>query len=89
MYNITGAQAIRETAKKYGLNHTNTFYIKQVQKEYGLSVNQPQIVQTIGAAKARHLTVEANVFNKARALIEACQHDLSLAITALKILTMR
>lgn len=86
MYDITGAQAIRETAKKYGLCHSNKFYINQVLRDFGMSVTQTQIVQTIGAAKTRRITVEPSMLKKARSLIDSCHQDIALAMTALKLL---
>ncbi|MCH9776310.1 MAG: hypothetical protein K0U90_07750 [Planctomycetes bacterium] len=78
----SGCDAIRSIASKFGFGHSNRFYIDQVRREYGMTVSQVQVIQSIGAAKTRQITVEPHMLIKAQELLIACNHDMALVRAA-------
>lgn len=85
--NMTGTDAIRAVAHKYGFKHSNSFYIQKVRSAYGLAVNQVAVIQSIGAMKTRTKSVPGDVAQAAKKLVSVCHHDKYLVRAALAELT--
>ena len=47
-----------------------------------MTVSQVQVIQSIGAAKTRQITVEPHMLIKAQELLIACNHDMALVRAA-------
>lgn len=83
MKKITGTDAIRAVAQKHGYQHSNSFYIKKVQHDYGIRVTQVAVIQSVGAAKHRTKSVPGDVVKAAKKLVAVCLHDKYLVRAAI------
>ena len=78
---MTNADAIRDIAKKYGWNHSNTWFCEMLEKDPYNTICTPQQVQYCAGSLSlrRMLDPETELYKSCKKFMQSCSYDVQLA----------